>query len=96
MILAAFALSILVHEAGHAAAAQASGLRWEVFMRFPVSFGIRAEQSRLVAACGPAASFAAASGGLLVGWQDLFLLSLLFGLLSLPPFKPFDGYWIFR
>ncbi len=81
---------------GHPTAAQALGLRWELFVRFPVSFGVRAEQSRLVAAAGPVASFLLASAAYAVGWQDFCFLSAGFGLVSLPPFKPFDGYWIFR
>ncbi len=96
MILLAFVLAVVVHEAGHAAVAQARGLRWELFVRFPVSFGVKAERSRLVAVAGPLATFLLAYAALVVEWQDLCLLSAVFGLISLPPFKPCDGYWIFR
>ncbi len=94
-VLAAFGIAVLAHEAGHATAAQALHLRWEPFLRFPVSFGIRAERSRWVAAAGPLTSLLVAVAAFPY-WPLLSVASLLLGLVSLPPFKPCDGYWMFR
>lgn len=92
----AFAIAVLVHEAGHAVTARVLHLRWEIYVRFPFTLGIRAEPSRRVAAGGPLASLLLALVALLVGWPMLCAASLAFFVVSLPPFKPCDGYWIFR
>ncbi len=94
-VLAAILIAIVAHEAGHALAAQALHLRWQLFVRFPISFGVKAEPSRLVGAAGPLASLLVAVVAAPY-WPILSVSSLLLGLLSLPPFKPCDGYWIFR
>ncbi len=94
-VLAAILIAVVAHEAGHALAAQALHLRWQVFVRFPISFGVKAEPSRLVGAAGPLASLIVAVVAAPY-WPVLCVFSLALCLVSLPPFRPCDGYWIFR
>jgi hypothetical protein len=57
---------VLAHECGHAAAAQALGLRWRPFVRLPWKVGIAVwvntpRQARLIGLAGPAANLACAA-----------------------------------
>ncbi len=87
---------VAVHEAGHWIAARALGLRYEFYFRFPLSLGVRSEPSRIVGAAGPLISLLMAAGAFAFGSWVVCLCSLLLCVGSLPPVKPFDGYWIFR
>ncbi len=89
------------HEAGHAAAAQLLGLKWQTFARLPWAAGIavhvppgglRPRDDLLVALAGPTASLglAVAAFPLL---PELGLLSGLLGALNLLPFiRGSDGW----
>ncbi len=96
LTILAVLVSVAAHEAGHAFAAQALGVRWQVFFRFPVSLGVKAEPSRRVGLGGPAASLLVSFAAFPLHWPALWFFSILYCLLSLPPVKPCDGYWIFR
>jgi hypothetical protein len=57
---------VLAHELGHAAAAQALGLRWRPFVRLPWKVGIAVwvdtpRQARLIGLAGPAVNLACAA-----------------------------------
>ena len=90
--LALVVAAVVLHEAGHALAAQVLGLRWKIYMRFPVSLGIAAEPSRRVAAAGPLVSLVAGLIAFGAGWYMFSAASLILGLVSLVPVRPQDGW----
>jgi len=89
-------LVVVVHESGHALTAQALGLRWRLYARLPVSVGVKAEPSRLVALGGPAASILAGLSAAMVSWDSFAIVSLFVGLVSLIPIPPQDGWRAIR
>ena len=94
-VLVVVALAVLAHEAGHALAAHMLGLRWKTFARFPISIGIAAEPSRLVALAGPAMSLA---GAIIFAptWPVFAFANLFLGLTALLPIPASDGYRLIR
>jgi Zn-dependent protease len=97
--LLALVLVIVVHEGGHASAAQAAGLEWRLFARLPWKFGVavvvparglKPRDDLSIALAGPAASTAL---GVLTfqTWTWLSLLSGLIAILNLVPMPGSDG-----
>jgi stage IV sporulation protein FB len=94
--IAAILIAVVVHEAGHAAAAQAVGLEWRPFARLPWKLGIavlapepgiRPRDDLLIALAGPAASALLAA----LTFQVAPWLSLLSGLLAVLNLVPLPG-----
>lgn len=84
MIMLGIIALVLAHEAAHAAAAQALGLRWKPFVRLPWKAGIAVwvdtpRQQRLIGLAGPAANLVLAVPLLLLPaqWRVLGFVSLL-------------------
>lgn len=97
--LVALALVIVCHEAGHAAAAQASGLEWRAFARLPWKIGVaivvpehglHPRDDLFIALAGPAASTALAILTFQT-WTSLSLLSGAVAILNLVPVPGSDG-----
>ena len=97
--LIALVLVIVVHEGGHASAAQAAGLEWRLFARLPWKFGVavvvpergldpRADLS--IALAGPAASTALAVLTFQT-WTWLSVVSGVIAILNLVPMPGSDG-----
>jgi len=103
-VLAACLCSVLVHEAGHAVAAEALGLPWKpTFSRrgLGITVGrddlkLRPWQIRASCAAGPAANLAVAAAGVYFHEPALFLLNALFALINLIPLPKSDGARILR
>jgi Zn-dependent protease len=98
--IAAILIAIVVHEAGHAAVAQAVGLEWRPFARLPWKIGIAvvapepgigARDDLLIAVGGPAASALLATLTFQVS-PFLSLLSALVAVLNLVPLPGTDGW----
>jgi hypothetical protein len=89
------------HEAGHAAAAQMLGLKWQPFARLPWTAGIavrvppgglKPRDDLLVALAGPTASLGLAAAAL-PHLYELGVLSGLLGAMNLLPFIPGSDGW---
>jgi Zn-dependent protease len=94
--IAVILIAIVSHEAGHAAAAQAVGLRWRPFVRLPWKIGvvvlapepgIRPRDDLFIALAGPAASAMLAA----LTFQISPALSVLSGCLAVLNLLPLPG-----